>query len=110
MGNSSHRAATQAFYDNVLMLSSDEESNSETDLLMAAAGMVNKHFLMPPRIGGSSKSGRATSIVIEKLGMCAYTMISMCCSALRYFLGLPNALHLRYPIRSMVTLMIMVII
>jgi hypothetical protein len=37
------------------MSSSDEESNGETDLLMVVAGMVNKHFLMPPRRGGSSK-------------------------------------------------------
>jgi hypothetical protein len=41
MGSISRRAATQAFYDNVLMLSSDEESAGETDLLMADAGMVN---------------------------------------------------------------------
>jgi hypothetical protein len=39
----------------MLMSSSDEESDGETDLLMAAAGMVNEHFLMPPRRGGSSK-------------------------------------------------------
>jgi hypothetical protein len=38
---------------------SDEESNNETDLLMAVAGMVNKHFLMPPRRGGSSKKREA---------------------------------------------------
>jgi hypothetical protein len=37
------------------MLSSDEESDGETKLLMAAAGMVNEHFLMPARRGGSSK-------------------------------------------------------
>jgi hypothetical protein len=34
---------------------SDEESDGETDLLMATAGMVNEHFLMPPCRGGSSK-------------------------------------------------------
>jgi hypothetical protein len=39
----------------VLESSSDEDSDGETDLLMAAAGMVNEHFLMPPRRGGSSK-------------------------------------------------------
>jgi hypothetical protein len=51
MGNSSRRARTQAFYENVLKSSSDVESESETDLLIAAASMVNKHFLMPPRRG-----------------------------------------------------------
>jgi hypothetical protein len=55
MGSSSHRAATQAFYGNVLKSSSDEESESETDLLIDAAGMVNKHFLIPPHRGGSSQ-------------------------------------------------------
>jgi hypothetical protein len=39
----------------VLESSSDEDSDGETDLLMAAAGMVNEHFLMPPRRGGSCK-------------------------------------------------------
>jgi hypothetical protein len=38
------------------------------------------------------------------------TMISMCCTTLRYFLGLPNALLLRFSMSSMVTLMIRVII
>jgi hypothetical protein len=38
------------------------------------------------------------------------TMISMRCIALRYFLGLQKALLLRFPIRSVVTLMIRVII
>jgi hypothetical protein len=38
------------------------------------------------------------------------TMISMCCIGLRYFLDLPKALLLRFPMRSMVTLMIRVII
>jgi hypothetical protein len=37
------------------MSSSGEESDGETNLLMAAAGMVNEHFLMPPRRGGSSQ-------------------------------------------------------
>jgi hypothetical protein len=37
------------------MSSCDEESDSETDLLMDAASMVNEHFQMPPRRGGSSK-------------------------------------------------------
>jgi hypothetical protein len=35
----------------VLKSSSDVELESETDLLIAAAGMVNEHFLMPPRRG-----------------------------------------------------------
>jgi hypothetical protein len=39
----------------MLMSSSDEESDGETDLLMTAAGMFNEHFLMPPHRGGSSK-------------------------------------------------------
>jgi hypothetical protein len=34
---------------------SDEDSDGKTELLLAAAGMVNEHFLMPPRRGGSSK-------------------------------------------------------
>jgi hypothetical protein len=55
MSNSSHRAAAQAFYENVLQSSSDEESDGETDLLMATAGMVNEEFLLPPRRGGLSK-------------------------------------------------------
>jgi hypothetical protein len=38
------------------------------------------------------------------------TMISMCCTALRYFLGLPNALLLTFPMSSMVTLIIKVIV
>jgi hypothetical protein len=59
MGISSRRAAVQAFYENVLNLSSDEESDGETDLLMADTGMVNEHFLMPPHRGGSSKKREA---------------------------------------------------
>jgi hypothetical protein len=55
MGSSSRRAAAKAYYNNVLMSSSDEESDGETDFLMAAAGMVSEHFLMPPCRGGSSK-------------------------------------------------------
>jgi hypothetical protein len=55
MGRSSRKAASKAYFDNMLMSSSDEESDGETDLLMAAAGMVNEHFLMPPRRGCSSK-------------------------------------------------------
>jgi hypothetical protein len=43
----------------VLNLSSDEESDDETDLLMADTGMVNEHFLMPPHRGGSSKKREA---------------------------------------------------
>jgi hypothetical protein len=59
MGSNSRRAATKAYYDNVLMLSSNEDSDDETDLLMAAAGMVNEHFLMPPHKGDSSKKREA---------------------------------------------------
>jgi hypothetical protein len=55
MGSNSRRAAAKAYFDNVLMSSSDEESDGETELLMAIAGMVNEHFLMPPHRGGSSK-------------------------------------------------------
>jgi hypothetical protein len=55
MGNSSRRAAAKAYCDNVLMSSSDEETDGETDLLMAMTSMVNEHFLMPPRRGGSYK-------------------------------------------------------
>jgi hypothetical protein len=44
MGSSSRRAATKAYFDNVLMSSSDEDSEGETELLLAAAGMVNEHF------------------------------------------------------------------
>jgi hypothetical protein len=44
MGSSSRGATAKAYFDNVLMSSSDEGSDSETDLLMAVAGMVNKHF------------------------------------------------------------------
>jgi hypothetical protein len=59
MGISSRRAATQAFYENVLESSSDEEFDGETDLLMAVAGMVNKEFLLPPPRGGSSRKREA---------------------------------------------------
>jgi hypothetical protein len=59
MGISSRRAATQAFYKNMLESSSDEESDGETDLLMAAGGMVNEQFLMPPRRGSSLKKWEA---------------------------------------------------
>jgi hypothetical protein len=55
MGNNSRRTAAKAYFDNVHMSSSDEESDGETELLMATAGMVNEQFLMPPRRGGSSK-------------------------------------------------------
>jgi hypothetical protein len=55
MGSSSRRAATKAYFDNVLISSSDKDSDGETELLLAATGMVNEHFLMPPRRGGSSK-------------------------------------------------------
>jgi hypothetical protein len=61
MGSSSHRVAAKAYYDNVLMSSSDEESDGETNLLMAAADMKNEHFLMPPHIDGSSKK-RETNV------------------------------------------------
>jgi hypothetical protein len=59
MGSNSCRVATNTSYDNVLMSSSDEESDGETDLLMVAAGMVNEHFLMPPHRGVSSKKREA---------------------------------------------------
>jgi hypothetical protein len=55
MGSSNRRAAAQAFYENVRNSSIDEESDGETDLFMAAASMVNEHFLMPPHRGGSTK-------------------------------------------------------
>jgi hypothetical protein len=55
MGSSSRRAAANAYFDNVLMSLSDEDTNGETELLVAATGMVNEHFRMPPRRGGSSK-------------------------------------------------------
>jgi hypothetical protein len=51
MGSSSRMAAIQAFYENVLESSSEKESDSETDLLIAAAAMVNNHYLMLPRRG-----------------------------------------------------------
>jgi hypothetical protein len=41
MGSSSRRATAKAYFDNVLMSSSDEDSDGETELLMATAGMVN---------------------------------------------------------------------
>jgi hypothetical protein len=59
MGSSSRRAAAHAFYENVLELTADEESNGETDLLLVAVGMVNAHFLMPPRRDGLSKKREA---------------------------------------------------
>jgi hypothetical protein len=73
MGSSSCRAAALAYYDNVLMSSSDEDLNGETDLLMVVVGIVNEHFLMPPRRAAHLKSGRPTSITIEKLATRAYT-------------------------------------
>jgi hypothetical protein len=73
MGSSSRRAAAKAYYDNVLMSSSNEDSDGETELLIAAVGMVNEHFLMPPCRGGSSKKRDGTSIAIEKLTMIAST-------------------------------------
>jgi hypothetical protein len=59
MDNSSHRAAANTFYDNKIMLSSDEDLDGKTDLLMAATSIVNEHFLKPPRRGGSSKKWEA---------------------------------------------------
>jgi hypothetical protein len=44
----------------VLNSSFDEESDGKTILLMASAGMVNKHFLMPSHRGGSSKKREAS--------------------------------------------------
>jgi hypothetical protein len=44
------------------MSSFDEESEGETELLMAAAGKVNEHFLMPPRRGGSSNKKREGNV------------------------------------------------
>jgi hypothetical protein len=38
----------------VLKSSSDEDSDDEADLLIAAASMVNEHFLLPQCRGGSS--------------------------------------------------------
>jgi hypothetical protein len=35
------------------------DNDGDTDLCMAAAGMVNKHVLIPPRSGGSSKKREA---------------------------------------------------
>jgi hypothetical protein len=55
MGSNSRRATAKAYFNNVLMSSSGEDSDGETELLLAAAGMVNEHFLMPPRRGVSSK-------------------------------------------------------
>jgi hypothetical protein len=55
MGSSSRRAAAKAYFHNVLMSLSNEDSDGEPELLIADAGMVNEHFLMPPRGGGSSK-------------------------------------------------------
>jgi hypothetical protein len=49
MGSSSRRVAAKTYFDNVLMSSSYEESDGETELLMAAIGMVNEHFVMPPQ-------------------------------------------------------------
>jgi hypothetical protein len=43
----------------VLILLFEEESDDETDLLMRAVDMVNEHFLMPPRRGGSSRKWEA---------------------------------------------------
>jgi hypothetical protein len=61
MGSSSRGASAKAYYDNVLISSSDRDSDDEINLLMAAAGMVNEHFLMPPHSGSSSKM-RAANI------------------------------------------------
>jgi hypothetical protein len=73
MGSSSHRAAALAFYKNVLESSSDEESNGETNLLIAAAGMVNKQFLMPACRGGSSKKRHANVDHVQEAGhVCLY--------------------------------------
>jgi hypothetical protein len=55
MGNISRRAEIQTFYENALESSSDEESDGETDLFIAAAAMVNDHYMMPPHMGGSPK-------------------------------------------------------
>jgi hypothetical protein len=55
MGINNRRATAQTFYENVFESSSDEES----DLLMAAVGMVNEQFLMPPCRGSSSKKWEA---------------------------------------------------
>jgi hypothetical protein len=54
MGNS-HSVAIKAFYKIFLESTSEEESNGEIDLLIAAAVMVHDHYLMVPRRVGSSK-------------------------------------------------------
>jgi hypothetical protein len=58
MGSSSRRAAIEEFYKNVLESSSEEEFDGETKLLIPAAAMVNKHYLMRPCMGCSSKKQR----------------------------------------------------
>jgi hypothetical protein len=49
------------------MSSSDEESDGETDLLMAAAGMVNNTSQRRLACAAHLRSKKATSVVIEKL-------------------------------------------
>jgi hypothetical protein len=73
MGNSSHRAAAKAYFDNVLMSSSDEDTDNEIELLVVVVGMVNEHFLMPPRRGGSSKKQEGNVERDREAGhMCLY--------------------------------------
>jgi hypothetical protein len=40
MGSNSRRAVAKAYFDNVLMSSSDENSDGEAELLVATTGMV----------------------------------------------------------------------
>jgi hypothetical protein len=68
MGHNSHRAAALAFYKNVLKSSSDGEFNGETNLLIAAVGMVNEQFLMPACRGGSSKMRQANVDHVREAG------------------------------------------
>jgi hypothetical protein len=53
MGSS--QRSIEFFYKNFVESSSEEESDGETEILLAVAQMVHDHYLLPPHRGGSSK-------------------------------------------------------
>jgi len=55
-------------YKNFVELSSEEESDGETEILLAAAQMVHDHYLLPPRRGDSSKRCEANQERDQKEG------------------------------------------
>jgi hypothetical protein len=51
--------AIEFFYKNVMESSSDEEFDSETELLFTTASMEHDHYMLPKHMGGSSVKRKA---------------------------------------------------